>query len=120
MHAEPTIAAVKAGKHVICEKPLARTSEEAKSMADAAEKAKVKNMVAFNYRWVPAIRFMKDLIDSGKLGRIYHFRASYLQEWIMPHYGTPAIWRLDKAKAGSGALGDLGAHIIDLAHFLGG
>jgi predicted dehydrogenase len=120
LHAEPTIAALKAGKHVICEKPLARTSEEAKSMADAAEKAKVKNMVAFNYRWVPAIRFMKDLIDSGKLGRIYHYRASYLQEWIMPHYGTPAIWRLDKAKAGSGALGDLGAHIIDLAHFLVG
>jgi predicted dehydrogenase len=77
-------------------------------------------MVAFNYRFVPAIRQAKMLIDSGMLGKIYHYRAVYLQEWIMPHYGTPKIWRLDKQVAGSGALGDLGAHIIDLAHYLVG
>jgi predicted dehydrogenase len=83
-------------------------------------KTGVKNMVAFNYRFVPAVRQIRNLIDSGALGQIYHFRASYLQEWIMPHFGTPMIWRLNKATAGSGALGDLGAHIIDLAHYLVG
>jgi predicted dehydrogenase len=119
-HAEPCIAAAKAGKHVFCEKPLARTAEEAKGMLDAVVKAGVKHQVAFNYRFVPAIRQAYDLISSGKLGRIYHFRAVYLQEWIMPHYGTPMIWRLQKKVAGSGALGDLGAHIIDLARFLVG
>ncbi len=120
MHAAPTIAAAQAGKHVFCEKPLARTAEESKGMLDAVRKAGVKHMVAFNYRFVPAIRQIKELIDSGKLGQIYHFRAVYLQEWIMPHYGTPQIWRLDQATAGSGALGDLGAHIIDLARYLVG
>jgi predicted dehydrogenase len=119
-HAEPCIAAAKAGKHVFCEKPLARTAEEAKEMLDAVVKAGVKHQVAFNYRFVPAIRQAYDLISNGKLGRIYHFRAVYLQEWIMPHYGTPMIWRLQKKVAGSGALGDLGAHIIDLARFLVG
>jgi len=120
MHAEPCIAAAQAGKHVLCEKPLARTAEEAKGMLDAVTKAGVKHMAAFNYRFVPAIRQALNLIESGALGQIYHFRAMYLQEWIMPHYGTPRIWRLDKKVAGSGALGDLGAHIIDLAHFLVG
>jgi predicted dehydrogenase len=120
MHAEPCIAAVQAGKHVLCEKPLARTAEEARQMLDAAKKADVKHMVAFNYRFVPAIRQARHLIESGALGQIYHFRALYLQEWIMPHYGEPMIWRLKKDVAGSGALGDLGAHIIDLAHFLVG
>jgi predicted dehydrogenase len=120
MHAAPTIAAAQAGKHVFCEKPLARTAEESKGMLDAVRKAGVKHMVAFNYRFVPAIRQIKELIDSGKLGQIYHFRAVYLQEWIMPHYGTPQIWRLDQETAGSGALGDLGAHIIDLARYLVG
>jgi predicted dehydrogenase len=119
-HAEPSIAAAEAGKHVFCEKPLARTAEEAKSMLDAVLKAGVKHMVAFNYRFVPAVRLAYDLIQSGKLGQIYHFRAVYLQEWIMPHYGTPMIWRLDKNIAGSGALGDLGAHIIDLGRHLVG
>ena len=119
-HAEPCIEAAKAGKHVFCEKPLARTGEEAKAMLDAVTKAGVKHQVAFNYRFVPAIRQAFDLIQSGKLGQIYHFRAVYLQEWIMPHYGTPKIWRLDKSVAGSGALGDLGAHIIDLGRFLVG
>ncbi len=117
-HADPCIAAAQAGKHILCEKPLARTAEESKTMLDAVTKAGIKHQVAFNYRFVPAIRQIRDLIDSGKLGQIYHFRAVYLQEWIMPHYGTPKIWRLDKAVAGSGSLGDLGAHIIDLAHYL--
>jgi predicted dehydrogenase len=119
-HAEPCIAAARAGKHILCEKPLARTAAEAKSMLDAVTKAGVKHQVAFNYRFVPAIRQAYDLIHAGKLGRIYHFRAVYLQEWIMPHYGTPMIWRLEKKTAGSGALGDLGAHIIDLGRFLVG
>ncbi len=118
IHAEPCIAAAQTGKHIICEKPLARNAEEAMSMLNAVEKAKVKHMVAFNYRFLPAIRQAKNLIDSGALGQIYHFRAVYLQEWIMKHYNTPKIWRLDKKIAGSGALGDLGAHIIDLGRFL--
>ncbi|HEX6384133.1 MAG TPA: Gfo/Idh/MocA family oxidoreductase [Anaerolineae bacterium] len=120
LHAEPSIAAAEAGKHVFCEKPLARTAEEAKGMLDAVNRAGVKHMVAFNYRFVPAIRQIRNLIDSGALGQIYHFRAVYLQEWIMPHYKEKKIWRLDKEVAGSGALGDLGAHIIDLAHYLVG
>jgi len=119
-HAEPCIAAAEAGKHILCEKPLARTAEEAKKMLDAVQKAKVKHMVAFNYRFVPAVRQAYDLIKSGALGKIYHYRAVYLQEWIMPHYNMPKIWRLDKNVAGSGALGDLGAHIIDLGRFLVG
>ena len=120
VHAEPSIVAAQYGKHVLCEKPLARTAEEAKAAWDAVEKAGVKHMVAFNYRFVPAIRQAYELIQSGKLGRIFHYRAVYLQEWVMAHYGTPAIWRLDKSVAGSGALGDLGAHIIDLGRFLVG
>jgi len=120
MHADPCIAAAAAGKHILCEKPLGRTAEESKRMLDAVEKAGVKHMVAFNYRFVPAIRLARNLIDSGALGQIYHFRGVYLQEWIMPHFGTPMIWRLDKNVAGSGALGDLGAHVIDLAHYLVG
>lgn len=119
-HAEPSIVAAKAGKHVLCEKPLGRTADESKRMRDEVMAAGVKNMVAFNYRFVPAIRQIRKLVESGALGQIYHFRAVYLQEWIMPHYGTPMIWRLKKAQAGSGALGDLGAHIIDLARYLVG
>lgn len=118
MHAEPCIAAAMAGKHILCEKPLGRTAEESKMMLDAVEKAGVKHMAAFNYRFVPAIRLARNLIESGALGQIYHMRAVYLQEWIMPHFGESKIWRLDKEIAGSGALGDLGAHIIDLAHYL--
>jgi predicted dehydrogenase len=119
-HAAPSIAAAKAGKHVLCEKPLGRTAAESKKMRDAVGETGVKNMVAFNYRFVPAIRQIRKLVDSGLLGQIYHFRGVYLQEWIMPHYGTPMIWRLQKDLAGSGALGDLGAHIIDLARYLVG
>jgi predicted dehydrogenase len=119
-HAEPCIEAAKLGKPILCEKPLARSAQEAASMLDAVTKAGVKHAVAFNYRFVPAIRQAKELIMSGTLGQIYHFRAVYLQEWIMPHYHMPHIWRLDKTIAGSGALGDLGAHILDLGRYLVG
>ncbi|MBN2393110.1 MAG: Gfo/Idh/MocA family oxidoreductase [Anaerolineae bacterium] len=120
MHAEPSIAAAQAGKHVFCEKPLGRNPEESKAMWEAVEKTGVKHMVAFNYRFVPAIRQARELIESGALGRIYHYRAVYLQEWVMPHYDTPMVWRLNKAEAGAGSIGDLGAHIIDLGRFLVG
>jgi|DewCreStandDraft_1066081.scaffolds.fasta_scaffold01830_4 predicted dehydrogenase len=119
LHAEPCIAAAEAGKHIICEKPLGRTAAEARAMLEAVKKAGVKHACAFNYRFVPAVRLAKELIDRGDLGQIYHFRARYLQEWIAdPNF--PKVWRLDKQIAGSGVLGDLGAHIIDLARFLVG
>ena len=119
LHAEPCIAAARAGKHVLCEKPLARNAEEARHMWDAVEQAGVKHMCGFSYRFVPAIRLAKEMIDAGEVGDVYHFRARYLQEWIMdPEF--PWVWRLDKETAGSGALGDLGAHIIDLSRFLVG
>ena len=118
-HAAPCIAAAKAGKHILCEKPLARTAKEAAKMLEAVEKAGVVHMVAHNYRFVPAIRLARELIESGQLGEIYHFRAVYLQEWIMDP-AFPFVWRLDKSIAGSGTLGDLGSHIIDLARFLVG
>jgi len=119
LHAEPVIAAAEAGKHIICEKPLGRTAAEAKSMLDAVNKAGVKHMCAFNYRFVPAVRLVRQMIEEGVLGKIYHIRARYLQEWIMdPNF--PMVWRLRKDVAGSGALGDLGSHIIDLARFLVG
>jgi len=119
LHAEPCIAAAKAGKHVLSEKPLARTSAEARTMWEAVRDAGVKHMCGFNYRFVPAIRLAKEMIDAGELGQIYHFRARYLQEWIMdPEF--PWVWRLAKDISGSGALGDLGAHIIDLSRFFVG
>ena len=119
LHAEPSIAAAKAGKHIFCEKPLARTAQEAKQMLDAVNAAGVKHMVAFNYRFVPAIRLARDMVQAGELGEIYHFRAVYLQEWIMdPDFEL--VWRLQGDVAGSGALGDLGAHIIDLGRFIVG
>jgi predicted dehydrogenase len=118
-HAEPCIAAAQAGKHVFCEKPLARTAEEAKAMLDAVEKAGVKHMVAYNYRFVPAIVQARNLIASGALGRIFHFRAVYLQDWIIdPEF--PMTWRFTKEVAGSGSLGDLASHILDLGRFLVG
>jgi len=117
MHAEPSIAAIEAGKHVLCEKPLARNSKEAKEMFEVARRSSVKTMVAFNYRFVPAVVLAREIVRSGKLGRIYHFRARYLQDWIVdPNF--PLVWRLVKEKAGSGPLGDLGSHIIDLARFI--
>ncbi|NIM99679.1 MAG: Gfo/Idh/MocA family oxidoreductase [candidate division Zixibacteria bacterium] len=119
LHAEPCIAAAEAGKHVLCEKPLARTAQEAKKMWETAEKAGVKHACAYNYRFVPAIQQAKQLIDDGVLGEIFHYRAKYLQEWIIdPQF--PLVWRLEEGVAGSGALGDLGAHIIDLGRYLVG
>jgi predicted dehydrogenase len=119
VHLAANVAAAKAGKHILSEKPLGRNAEECKAMWDAAAKAGIKHQVAFNYRFVPAVRLVKDLISQGKLGQIYHFRATYLQEWIAdPDF--PMVWRLDAAQAGSGSLGDLGSHIIDLARYLVG
>jgi predicted dehydrogenase len=121
-HEEIAIAALKAGKHVICEKPLANNAIEAAAMSSAATdaaKSGVKSMVAFNYRRVPALAVAKQLIDSGKIGDIFHVRANYLQDWIIdPEF--PLVWRLDKKTAGSGALGDIAAHIIDASYFLTG
>lgn len=120
VHEEPCIMAAEAGKHILCEKPMARTAEEAKRMWEAVEKAGVKGLVAFNYRFVPAMCQARDLIASGALGKIYHFRAVYLQDWLMPQFDTPRYWRLDKSIAGTGAIGDLASHIIDLGHYLVG
>jgi len=119
IHAEMGIAAAEAGKHILCEKPLAMNAREAWAMADAARKAKVVNVASFCYRRCPAVSLMKQMIDDGKLGTVYHVRAMYLQDWIMdPNF--PRVWRLVKAVAGSGAHGDLNAHIIDMARFLVG
>ncbi len=118
-HAPIAIAAAENGKHVFCEKPLANTLAEARQMVDAVKKAGVVGMVNFNYRRVPAVQLAKKLIDEGRIGKIYHWRAVYLQDWIMdPNF--PLVWRLSKDAAGSGTLGDLGAHIIDLARMLVG
>jgi predicted dehydrogenase len=119
MHVEPTVEAIEKGKHVLCEKPLARNGEEARILRDAAKKAGVKTMVAFNYRFVPAVQLARHIVKSGMLGRIYHFRARYLQDWIVdPNF--PLAWRLRSEVAGSGPLGDLGSHIIDLGRFIVG
>jgi predicted dehydrogenase len=119
LHEEVNLAAAEAGKHILSEKPLGRTPAESKRMLEAAEKAGVKHMTAFNYRFVPAVRQAKYLLEQGALGEIYHFRARYCQEWIMdPEF--PRVWRLQKDIAGSGALGDIGAHSVDLARFLVG
>jgi predicted dehydrogenase len=119
MHLEPCIEAAKAGKHILCEKPLARNGKEAKEIWEAAEKAGVKHLCNFNYRMIPAMVLAKKWIDEGKLGRLYHFRARYLQEWIAdPEF--PLVWRLQKKVAGNGVVGCLGSHIIDLARFLCG
>ncbi|GAA3513162.1 putative dehydrogenase [Streptosporangium album] len=121
-HAEIAIAALEAGKHVICEKPLANTVAEAEAMTEAAERAASRGvyaMVAFNYRRVPAIALARQWIAEGRLGRLHHVRAQYLQDWIAdPDF--PLVWRLQRDKAGSGALGDIGAHIIDTAQFITG
>ncbi len=118
-HYEIAIAAAEAGKHILCEKPLANTLDEARKMQEAVERAGVVGMVNFNYRRVPAIQLAKQLIESGRIGEIRHWRAVYLQDWIIdPEF--PLVWRLQKDLAGSGALGDIGAHIIDLARFLVG
>jgi predicted dehydrogenase len=123
MHAEIAIAAAEAGKMILCEKPLARTVEEGESMLKAVEKAGVKNTVWYNYRRVPAVTLAKKIVDSGKLGKIFHYRANFLQDWtINPELpqGGEALWRMDKDAAGSGVTGDLLAHCIDTAMWLNG
>ena len=118
-HCEIAVAAALSGKHIICEKPLAMNVSEAKKMVNAVKKAKVVNMICHNYRRVPALSLAKEMIDAGEIGKIYHYRSFYLQDWITdPQF--PLVWRLRKAQAGSGAHGDLNAHIIDLAHYLVG
>ena len=121
LHAEMSIEALAAGKHVACEKPLAGTLEDARKMKKAAQAAKrkgVQTFVWFNYRRVPAVAFAHQLVKKGKLGRIFHVRANYLQDW--GHGDTPLVWRFDASQAGSGAHGDLNAHIIDATRFITG
>jgi predicted dehydrogenase len=117
MHAEPTIEAMEAGKHVIVEKPMAMNSREAYEMVRVAERTGVINMVAHNYRFVPAIVLARQLIGSGSLGRIYHFRALYLQQ-SLANPEAPMTWRLRREYAGYGTIADLGSHVIDLARYL--
>ncbi|MCA2216894.1 Gfo/Idh/MocA family protein [Jidongwangia harbinensis] len=121
-HAEIALAALAAGKHVLCEKPLANTVAEAREMAAAATQAEsrgVRAMCGFNYRRVPAVALMRQMVESGRIGTVRHVRAVYLQDWIVdPEF--PLVWRLRKDVAGSGALGDIGAHIVDLTQFVTG
>ena len=122
-HAEIAIAAAKAGKMVMCEKPLGRNSGEAMQMVQAVEAAKVPNMVWYNYRRVPAVTLAKQLIDEGRLGKIFHYRAKFLQDWTISAdlpQGGAGLWRLDVGVAGSGVTGDLLAHCIDTAMWLNG
>ena len=123
LHHDIAIAAAKAGKIVLCEKPLSMDTKEGQKMVTAIEKAKVPNMVWYNYRRVPAVMLAKQLVDEGKLGRIFHYRAVFLQDWTisadLPQGGT-ALWRLDAKAAGSGVTGDLLAHCIDTALWING
>jgi predicted dehydrogenase len=123
LHAEIALAAARAGKMILCEKPLAMNGPEGRQMVEAVEKAKVPNMVWYNYRRVPAVTLAKKLIDEGRLGKIFHYRANFLQDWTisadLPQGGT-ALWRLDVQAAGSGVSGDLLAHCIDTAMWLNG
>lgn len=121
-HAEIAVAALEAGKHVLCEKPLANSVAEAEAMVAAAEAAAARGqvaMVGFNYRRVPAIAYARRLVAEGRLGALRHVRVTYLQDWLVDP-GFPLTWRLERAHAGSGALGDLGAHAVDLAQYLAG
>ena len=117
LHAEPTIAAAEAGKHVVCEKPLGRDADESYEIWRRVAATGVKHMCAFNYRFVPAVRLARLLIDEGELGELRHFRGRYLQDWGDT---TEEVWRFDRGAAGSGALGDLAAHVVDLARYLVG
>jgi predicted dehydrogenase len=122
-HAEIAIAAANAGKMVLCEKPLARDLAESQGMVDAIEKAGVKNTVWYNYRRIPAVTLAKQIIDSGKLGKIYHYRANFLQDWTINEnlpQGGEGLWRMDAAVSGSGVVGDLLSHCIDTAIWLNG
>jgi predicted dehydrogenase len=118
-HKEIALEAAAAGKHLFCEKPLALTLEDSRAMLAAAEQAGVKHMVGFNYRFAPAVKLAKKLVEEGRIGKIYHFRAVFLQDWIIdPNF--PLVWRLQKDIAGSGSHGDLGAHLIDMSRYLVG
>jgi predicted dehydrogenase len=120
LHAEIAIASARAGKAILCEKPLARDVREAERMVEAVRRARVVNMVCHNYRRVPAIALAKQMIEAGELGdRIYHFHARYAQDWVA-NEKFPLVWRLQSRFAGSGALGDIGVHVIDLARYLVG
>ncbi len=119
LHSEMVLAAAKAKKHIVCEKPLANNLREAKRMRDAANKAGVRHFLMHNYRRVPAVALAKKMIEEGRLGKLYHFRARYLQDWAMSP-DLHLVWRFDKKLAGSGALGDLGSHILDLGRHLCG
>ncbi|QAY71668.1 Gfo/Idh/MocA family protein [Xylanimonas protaetiae] len=121
-HAEIAVAALAAGKHVLCEKPLANTVAEAEAMAAAASAAAERGVwasVGFTYRRVPAVQLARRLVEAGRVGQVRHVRAQYLQDWVADPQ-VPLSWRLDRAKAGSGALGDIGAHVVDLAQFVTG
>lgn len=123
LHKEISIAAAEAGKMILCEKPIAMDVAEGEAMCEAVEKAGVNNMVWYNYRRVPAVTFAKNIIDSGNLGRIFHYRANFLQDWTISEdlpQGGEALWRLDADAAGSGVTGDLLAHCIDTAIWLNG
>ncbi|MDC0284099.1 Gfo/Idh/MocA family oxidoreductase [Mariniblastus sp.] len=123
LHKEISIAAAEAGKMILCEKPIAMDVAEGEEMCEAVEKAGVNNMVWYNYRRVPAVTFAKNIIDSGNLGRIFHYRANFLQDWTISEdlpQGGEALWRLDADAAGSGVTGDLLAHCIDTAIWLNG
>ena len=118
-HPKMAIAAAKAGKHIICEKPLARNAAEAKEMYDAVKDSNIIHMVAFNYRRTPAVALAKKLIDDNKIGKILNFRGTYLQDWPADPNG-PLSWRFQKEIAGSGTLGDIGTHVVDFARYLVG
>lgn len=118
-HAEIAIAAAAAGKHLLCEKPLARSGDEAKTMLDAVQKAGVIHMVAFNYRRTPAVALARKYIEEGRIGRILNFRGTYLQDWSADP-DSPLSWRFQKKIAGSGSVGDIGTHVVDLARYLVG
>jgi predicted dehydrogenase len=118
-HAAIAIAAAQAGKHIICEKPLARSGDEAKTMLDAVRKAGVIHMVAFNYRRTPAVALARKYIEEGRIGDIRNFRGTYLQDWSADP-DSPLSWRFQKKIAGSGSIGDIGSHVVDLARYLVG
>jgi predicted dehydrogenase len=119
IHAAPCVAALQAGKAVLCEKPLARTAGEAETMARAAATAGTVAMTGFNYRFVPAVLLARRLISEGRIGRIYHFRGRYSDDSLLDP-ASPHTWHHDRTAAGSGVIGDLASHVIDLAHFLVG
>jgi predicted dehydrogenase len=118
-HAAIAIAAAEAGKHIICEKPLARGGDEAKTMLDAVKKAGIIHMVAFNYRRTPAVALARQYIEEGRIGKILNFRGTYLQDWSADP-DSPLSWRFQKKIAGSGSIGDIGTHVVDLARYLVG